>query len=70
MIIIKIRTDSQDAWIFQTPMDTSVIKESNFYLGIPRCDNRIAYILFNNNYTVINPGFYNDKNFLQYYILL
>lgn len=52
---LHLRTDSQDAWIFRSPIESpSLIQESNFYLGLPRCDNRLAYLLLANNYTVKN----------------
>lgn len=38
------RNDSQDAWIFKTPIDTGKIN-ANFSMGIPGCDNRIAFEL-------------------------
>ena len=30
---LTLRTDSQDAWIFQTPLNSSIINQSNFVLG-------------------------------------
>lgn len=44
--------DSQDAWIFQTPI---VIKDSNIALGTLGCDGRIAYEAGRQRYKVINP---------------
>ncbi len=38
------RVDSQDAWIFSTPIPESIIGQSEFFLGAPKCDNRIAYL--------------------------
>lgn len=55
---LHLRIDSQDAWIFQTPMNENVIKESGFYMGLPRCDNRLAEILVSSGgYEVTNPAF-------------
>jgi len=54
---MNLRTDSQDAWIFQPPMNTSVIAQSDFYLGAVRCDNRIAEILHTSGHPLINPSF-------------
>ena len=54
---LPIRTDSQDAWIFRAPMDEDVIADSNFALGLPRCDNRIAEVLHQANYSVVNAAF-------------
>ena len=76
-IYLTLRTDSQDAWVFQPPVRTmttdntmhinsdnnntdninSIIAQSDFYLGIPRCDNRIAEIFISNGYIVLNPTF-------------
>ena len=69
-IYLTLRTDSQDAWVFQPPVRTmitnnthidtninSIVAQSDFYLGIPRCDNRIAEIFVSNGYIVLNPTF-------------
>jgi hypothetical protein len=45
----------QDTWIFRTPIATDKIF-SNFYLGIPGCDGRIAHELIGAGYRVINPS--------------
>ena len=47
------RTDSHDAWIFKGQI--KIPDESNFYFGILGCDNRIAYLMQELDYTVINP---------------
>ena len=39
------RPDSQDCWIFQNPIKLQ--HDYNFKLGIPSCDNRIAWIIKN-----------------------
>src|SRR5690349_16771770 len=56
-LTLNLRTDSQDAWLFQSPVDSAVVDLSNFNMGIPRCDNRLAYILHSNNYTLLNTVF-------------
>jgi hypothetical protein len=48
------RNDSQDAWIFAGPVRGV---NSNFPVGVPRCDNRIAYELESAGYEVLNPSF-------------
>ena len=48
-------SNSQDSWILKTPI--KVPKESDFHLGIPGCDNYIAYLLSNKGYQVSNPCF-------------
>lgn len=45
---------SQDTWIFQGKV--MPIKYSDFHLGIPGCDNRIAWELHRAGYKLINPA--------------
>lgn len=54
---ITMRVDSQDAWIFQTPVSSAVISASNFFLGQPKCDNRLVSIFRRANYFVSCPAF-------------
>lgn len=54
---LNIRTDSQDAWVFQPPIGPRVIEEASFVLGVAKCDNRIAEILHSNGHNVSNPAF-------------
>ncbi len=56
-IQLSLRTDSQDAWLFQSPIDEAVVAQSGFAMGVPRCDNRLAHILRSSNYSVRNPAF-------------
>lgn len=56
-LYLPLRTDSQDAWIFQPPVRDSVVESSDFPMGVPKCDNRLAYLFGANNYTVTNPAF-------------
>src|SRR4029077_8134959 len=46
-------TFSQDAWIFQTPIRSF---HSDFRLGLPRCDNRIAWEAQRAGLVVSNPS--------------
>jgi len=46
-------TYSQDAWIFQTPIR---IFKNDFLLGLPRCDNRIAWEAQRAGLVVSNPS--------------
>lgn len=48
------RIDSQDAWIFRGRLKKQVY--GDFCLGVPGCDNRIAYELKKVGYQVINPS--------------
>lgn len=45
---------SQDAWIFLGKVLR--VRYSEFYLGIPGCDNRIAWELSRAGYKLINPA--------------
>lgn len=54
---LPLRVDSQDVWIFTAPVPSSVIEQSKFALGLPRCDNRIAEIFDQANYSVQNTAF-------------
>eukprot|EP01041_Mallomonas_annulata_P005995 gene5995-12081_t len=57
-ITFSPRTDSQDAWVFSPRLPNELIKQMNFYLGAPRCDNRVARIFVDMGYDVLNPVFY------------
>lgn len=48
------RNDSQDVWAFLGPVEGVI---SDFFLGVPRCDNRILHELRAAGYQVINPAF-------------
>lgn len=45
--------DSQDSWIF---IGRPSIAGAEFHMGIPGCDNRIAKLIEESGYTVINPS--------------
>lgn len=47
------RADSQDVWIFRTPIKE--IEGADFRLGIGGTDNKIAYLLKKSGYKVTNP---------------
>ena len=51
---MEMGCDSQDSWIYKSPIDISGI-DTSFNLGIPGCDNRIAHEL-SLKYRVINPS--------------
>jgi hypothetical protein len=46
-----------DAWVFQPPLPAEALAELDFYMGLPRCDNRLVYVLEQHNYTVLDPAF-------------
>jgi len=47
--------DSQDVWIFKGKVKTSL--NTDFPLGVPRCDNRLMFELEKAGYRVLNPAF-------------
>ena len=55
MVVPEFAHGSQDAWIFKTPIPVDRMYAS-FFLGIPGCDNRIAYELISAGYKLINPS--------------
>ena len=57
-LFLRTRIESQDAWIFQTPIPKSIAQTANFELGSPRCDNAVASIFFDNGFKVINPSIF------------
>lgn len=48
---------SQDTWAFgpQASIDANMRREIDIPLGVPRCDNKIAYLFSINGFTVYNP---------------
>mmetsp|Transcript_24412 Transcript_24412/g.35018 ORF Transcript_24412/g.35018 Transcript_24412/m.35018 type:complete len:344 (+) Transcript_24412:1-1032(+) len=56
ILSLSLRTDSQDAWVFQPPLIRDLALKADFSMGLPRCDNRLAWLLAEFNYTVINPA--------------
>ena len=47
--------DSQDVWVFKGPIKNNL--KANFPLGVPRCDNKLLYVLQKAGYRVLNPAF-------------
>jgi hypothetical protein len=62
--------DSQDSWVYLSPINMNGMS-IDFGLGIPGCDNRIAYELAK-NYNVVNPSYsiktyhYHESNVRNY----
>lgn len=48
------RADSQDVWIIKGSIPH--IQDADFTLGVAGCDNKIAWLLNNSGYEVINPS--------------
>jgi len=53
-IIPFCHIDTQDVWIFPNPLPQ--INGADFTLGLPGCDNKIAFLLRQNGYKVYNPS--------------
>ena len=51
--ILFDRKDSQDVWIFNGAVKCN---GGNYYLGIPGCDNKIAWELKQSGYQISNPS--------------
>ena len=54
VIFRKEEGDSQDAWIFKGK--PKPWKSCSFFMGMPGCDNRIAYEFYSKGYRVFNPS--------------
>lgn len=55
---LSLRSDSQDAWVLSSPVPEQVLQQSGFFLGAPRCDNRLAQVFLDAGYRVKNPSFF------------
>lgn len=61
----KPRPDSQDVWIYHTQqleLTSDLIRNANFMLGMPGCDNKITYVFSELGYKCINCP-YNIKTY-------
>ncbi|CAM9959572.1 unnamed protein product [Ectocarpus sp. 12 AP-2014] len=50
------RTDSQDSWVFRSPLPPAVADAASFEMGRPRCDGRLAQVLIDAGYGVTSPS--------------
>ena len=50
------RADSQDSWIFNSPVSKEIEERSNFYLGRKGCDNALAWIAHDEGMKLTNPA--------------
>lgn len=57
MLKLRLRVDSQDAWVFSTPVPNDVVQRSDFFVGQARCDNAIASLFHDAGYSVENRAF-------------
>ena len=63
--VLAPRADSQDAWVVRAPLPRRVVAAleatgrgdgARLFLGMPRCDNRLAEVLASGGLTVTNPA--------------
>lgn len=52
--VLYDRNDSQDVWVFKGKIKKV---QADFGIGVPRCDNRVAYELEKAGYQIENPSF-------------
>jgi len=50
------RADSQDSWMFKSPVSKEIEEKSNFYLGRMGCDNALAWIMHKGGMKLTNPA--------------
>jgi len=55
IILEEVRSDSQDAWIFKSPLKIPNTFLLNFPFGQLGCDNRFANLVFEAGITISNP---------------
>ena len=48
--------DSQDCWIFKSPVPDPMTKGCDFFMGQPGCDNRVAYLAAKAGLLPTNPS--------------
>jgi hypothetical protein len=47
---LNLRSDSQDAWFLTAPVSEEILRQTDFFFGAPRCDNRIAKVFLDSGY--------------------
>jgi hypothetical protein len=60
--LFDIRIDSQDSWIFRSPLNTCALQYTHFPMGSVGCDNRLADVFRTCGYSVSNPGLFLRAN--------
>ena len=55
VIYYKNHHCSQDVWIWKNPLNNTPNTDTNFPMGVPGCDNKIAYAFKEMGYLPINP---------------
>jgi len=52
----RIRRNSQDAWIFTTPLPIKMIQRGQYYMGRPGCDGMTSYLATISGLKIMNPS--------------
>ncbi|MBF83864.1 MAG: hypothetical protein CL489_05240 [Acidobacteria bacterium] len=53
---VRIRKNSQDAWIFKPPLPAKMLEKGGFYMGRPGCDGMVSYLATISGLKVFNPS--------------
>ena len=52
----RIRKNSQDAWIFKSPLPLKMVEKGEFYMGRPGCDGMTSYLAAISGLKILNPS--------------
>tara|TARA_R110000824_G_scaffold9415_4_gene42094 strand:+ start:540 stop:1376 length:837 start_codon:yes stop_codon:yes gene_type:complete len=52
----RIRRNSQDAWIFKSPLPIKMIQKGQYYMGRPGCDGMTSYLATISGLKIMNPS--------------
>jgi len=48
--------DSQDTWVFKSPVREGVVELADYHMGTQFCDNVLSYLAYNSGYVMFNPS--------------
>ena len=48
--------DSQDTWVFKSPVDEGLVKMADYNMGTQFCDSVLSYLACLNGYMLFNPS--------------
>jgi len=48
--------DSQDTWVFKTPVEQTLVGATGYNLGIQFCDNVLSILAYRSGYMLFNPS--------------
>jgi len=55
IVLYRNHAQSQDVWIWKNPLKNLTPQHASFKMGLPGCDNKIAYSFLQMGYKPINP---------------